>query len=72
MKELTNSTPTDFVKNYKLELSASLLKKSNSTVQEIMYKVGFNNRAYFYKEFSKKYNVSPGKFRNNDILDNQK
>lgn len=67
MKELTNSTPTDFVKNYKLELSASLLKKSNSTVQEIMYKVGFNNRAYFYKEFLKKYNISPGKYRDNEI-----
>lgn len=63
MKELTNSTPTDFVKNYKLELSAGMLKKTNDTVQEIMYKVGFNNRAYFYKEFTKKYGVSPGKYR---------
>jgi AraC-like DNA-binding protein len=63
MKELTNSTPTDFIKNYKLELSANMLKKSNDTVQEIMYKVGFNNRAYFYKEFTKKYGVSPGKYR---------
>lgn len=72
MKELTNSTPTDFVKNYKLELSASLLKKSNSTVQEIMYKVGFNNRAYFYKEFSKKYSVSPGKYRDNELSDIQR
>jgi len=69
MKELTNSTPTDFVRNYKLELSASMLKKSNSTVQEIMFKAGFNNRAYFYKEFSKKYNLSPGKYRDNELSD---
>ncbi len=63
MKDLTNSTPTDFIKNYKLELSANMLKKTNDTVQEIMYKVGFNNRAYFYKEFTKKYGVSPGRYR---------
>ena len=63
MKELTNSTPTEFIKNYKLELSANMLKKSNATVQEIMYKAGFNNRAYYYKEFLKKYKVSPGKYR---------
>lgn len=63
MKELTNNTPTEFIKSYKLELSAGMLRKSNATVQEIMYKAGFNNRAYFYKEFMKKYNVSPGKYR---------
>lgn len=63
MKELTNKTPTEFIKSYKLELSAGMLRKSNATVQEIMYKAGFNNRAYFYKEFMKKYSVSPGKYR---------
>lgn len=72
MKELTNNTPTDFIKSYKLELSATLLKKTNSTVQEIMYKVGFNNRAYFYKEFSRKYNVTPGKYRDNELSDIQR
>lgn len=32
-------------------------------VKEIMYSSGFSNKAYFYREFSKKYNKTPTEFR---------
>lgn len=47
----------------KLEKAAHLLKTTDMTAQEIMYQVGFSNNAYFYREFSKRYNISPIEYR---------
>jgi AraC-like DNA-binding protein len=46
-----------------LENAEKLLKTTNKTVQEIMYCCGFNNKSYFYKEFSKKYQLTPKEYR---------
>ena len=32
-----------------------------------MYVCGFNNKAYFYREFSKKYHLTPKEYRNQKI-----
>ncbi|WP_414478138.1 helix-turn-helix domain-containing protein, partial [Phocaeicola sp.] len=31
---------------------------------EIMFKCGFSNKSYFYREFLKQYGVSPKDYRN--------
>lgn len=64
LKELKDETPTEFIRNIRLKQAEILLKTTNETIQEIMYKCGFNNKAYFYRIFLKEYNKTPKKFRN--------
>jgi AraC-like DNA-binding protein len=33
------------------------------TVSEIMYRSGFANKSYFYREFAKQYGMSPTDYR---------
>ena len=64
LKDLTEKTPSEFVRTIRLEYAASLLKTTKLTVTEIMYKSGFSNKSYFYREFAKLYNTSPKEYRN--------
>lgn len=64
LKELNLPSPKDYVKEWKMNNAARLLQTSNMSVQEIIYECGFNNRAHFYKEFSKRYGMTPKEFRN--------
>ena len=64
MKELIGQTPTEYIRSIRLKQAEKLLKTTNKTVQEIMYVCGFNNKAYFYREFAKKYHLTPKEYRN--------
>lgn len=63
MEELTQKTPSEFVRNIRLKHAALLLKSTKMTVQEIMFKSGFTNKSYFYREFSKQFETSPSEYR---------
>lgn len=63
LKEITDKTPMDIIKDYRLTLAEHLLLTSNSSVEEIMFKVGFINRGTFYKAFSQKYEMTPRQYR---------
>lgn len=63
-KEILDTTPSEFIRTMRLDYAAKLLLSTKYTVMEIMYKSGFNNRSYFYREFAKKYKVSPTEYRN--------
>jgi len=64
MKDLIGQTPTEYIRSIRLKQAEKLLKSTNKTVQEIMYNCGFNNKAYFYREFAKKYHLTPKEYRN--------
>jgi len=64
IKELISQTPTEYIRSIRLKQAEKLLKSTNKTVQEIMYLCGFNNKAYFYREFAKKYHLTPKEYRN--------
>jgi signal transduction histidine kinase/DNA-binding response OmpR family regulator len=55
LKAITDQTVTEFVRNYRLEIAADLLKKGEFSVSEIAYKVGFDSLPYFSKVFQEKY-----------------
>jgi DNA-binding response OmpR family regulator/two-component sensor histidine kinase len=63
MKDLIGQTPTEYIRSIRLKQAEKLLKITNKTVQEIMYTCGFNNKAYFYREFAKKYHLTPKEYR---------
>lgn len=59
MKELTNQTPHNFIRNIRLKQAAKLLKQSNKNVTEVMWACGFNNAASFSTMFKNMYGCSP-------------
>ena len=62
-KKVASTSPNDFIKDYRFVTAAKLLVTTNLTIQEIIYKVGINNKSYFYREFFKKYNMTPKEYR---------
>lgn len=62
-KKITDLSPNDYIKDYRFIYAAKLLVTTNLTVQEIVYKVGITNKSYFYREFLKKYGVTPKEYR---------
>ena len=57
-------TCIEYINNYRLEIASSLLNKSEKSILDISFEVGFNNVSYFNKLFKKKYSLTPKEFRN--------
>ncbi|HEX7015512.1 MAG TPA: two-component regulator propeller domain-containing protein [Cyclobacteriaceae bacterium] len=56
---LTGKSPLEFIRTIRLQRAAQLLKKSQLTVAEVAYQVGFNNPKYFARYFKEHFNVLP-------------
>ena len=64
MKEVAGQTPSEFIKNIRLEEAARLLVEDPFlNVTEISDKVGFNSPQYFRKCFKEKYNQTPYEYK---------
>lgn len=63
LKDITEQTPANLIKEYRLAVVEKLLITSQGSVDEIMYKAGFNNRGSFYRLFSLKFGMTPKKYR---------
>jgi signal transduction histidine kinase/ligand-binding sensor domain-containing protein/DNA-binding response OmpR family regulator len=59
---LTGKSPLEFIRTIRLQHAAQLLAKSQLTVSEIAYKVGFNNPKYFTKYFKEEFNILPSNY----------
>ena len=59
---LTGKSPLDFIKTIRLKRAAQLLEKSQCTVSEIAYEVGFNNPKYFARTFKKEFGILPSEY----------
>jgi signal transduction histidine kinase/ligand-binding sensor domain-containing protein/DNA-binding response OmpR family regulator len=59
LQALTGKSPIEFIRTLRLQHAAQLLEKSQLTVSEIAYKVGFNNPKYFARYFKEEYKVLP-------------
>lgn len=59
---LTGKSPIDFIRSIRLQRAAQLLEKSDLSVAEIAWEVGFNNPKYFSKFFKAEYNVVPSEY----------
>ncbi len=62
LKALTNESPGELLRNFRLKRAAHLLANKSDTVTQVAYKVGFNNLSYFAKCFKALHGVSPSSF----------
>ncbi len=63
IRELSGKSPAEFIRSVKLEKAGMLLRTTRLTVSEIQYRTGFNNKAYFFREFAAFYHKSPKEYR---------
>jgi AraC-like DNA-binding protein len=63
---LTGKTPIEFIRSVRLKRAAQLLEKSQHTVSEIAYEVGFNNPKYFSRYFKEEFGVLPSAWQKNE------
>ncbi|MFK7934037.1 MAG: ATP-binding protein [Saprospiraceae bacterium] len=59
LKALTDKTPSQFIRSYRLQRALELLKKRELNISEVAYEVGFNDPAYFSRVFQKEFGSNP-------------
>ncbi|MBQ5347119.1 MAG: AraC family transcriptional regulator [Ruminococcus sp.] len=62
-RQLTGSSFTRYLKDYRLERAAQMLKNSDSRVSDVAFLVGFNNLSYFTRAFKTKYKINPKAYK---------
>ena len=64
IKALTDQSPGEFIRNYRLKRAAQILSHQGDNVTQVAYAVGFNNLSYFAKCFKELYGVAPSVYSN--------
>lgn len=67
LKELTNFSTRDFIRNIRMQQAARLFKEKKLSISEVAYAVGFDNLSHFSNTFKETYGVSPTEFVNNNL-----
>lgn len=62
-KEISSTSPGDLIKNYRMEKAARLLLNDDLSIQDVISDVGIASRSYFYKEFVRKFGMTPKEYR---------
>lgn len=62
VKALTGTSPSDFIRDYRLKRAADMIRQKADTITQIGYAVGFNDQSYFTKCFKKQFGVTPSEF----------
>jgi len=66
IKALTGQTTVNFIRTYRLNHAAALIKNKNATIAEIAYDVGFNSPSYFTECFREYFGQLPSEYSGND------
>jgi signal transduction histidine kinase/ligand-binding sensor domain-containing protein/DNA-binding response OmpR family regulator len=60
---LTGKSPTDFIRIIRMKKAAYLLKKTQLSISEVCFEVGYNNPKYFSSHFKKEFNTNPSDYK---------
>ena len=63
-QNIYHDTPANYLRTKKMEKAIDLLKRSDYSVSEICFQIGFNDTSHFTKAFKKHTQQSPLAFRN--------
>lgn len=59
LKQLTNFSPVELLRQIRLKRAASLLSTTELTISQIAYEVGFSSPSYFTKCYKEEFGISP-------------
>lgn len=60
---LTGLSTSAFIRDQRLRLAVQKLKKTDETIAEIAYSVGFSSPSYFIKCFKESYQMTPMEYQ---------
>ena len=63
LKELTNQTTRDFIRNIRMKQAATLLSEKRHAISEVANLVGYTNMGNFSTAFKELYGMSPSTYR---------
>lgn len=63
---LTGQSVADFMKTYRLNRAAQIIKSGESIISEVVWKVGFKSHAHFTRAFKQKFNCTPSQYMKNN------
>jgi signal transduction histidine kinase/ligand-binding sensor domain-containing protein/DNA-binding response OmpR family regulator len=67
LKELTNRSARDFIRNIRLKKAAELLLNHKLSISDIAYSLGFSNLSHFSTSFRDFYGQSPKEYREKNV-----
>jgi DNA-binding response OmpR family regulator/nitrogen-specific signal transduction histidine kinase len=59
MKAVTDTSPSDLIRSFRLNKAKALLESGDVTVAEVTYQVGFKDPSYFSKIFQEEFGILP-------------
>ena len=59
IKAITNLTPNEFIRSFRLHRAMDMLKQQSASVSEVAYETGFQNPSYFSKVFQEQFGQAP-------------
>ena len=65
MKAITNRTPNEYIRFFRLHRAMDMIKSNSATITEIAYEVGFQNPSYFSKCFQEQFGKNPSEVNSN-------
>ncbi|MCD7937679.1 MAG: ATP-binding protein [Tannerellaceae bacterium] len=63
VKSVTDKTPNEIIREYRLRIVDRLLVTTNLSIDEIITQSGFMNKGYFFRTFTQKYGMTPRNYR---------
>ena len=63
LRALTNKSTSEFIRFFRLQRAAELIRQDAGNMAEIAYQVGFNSQAYFTRCFQEEFEMSPTEYR---------
>ena len=63
MKQKTGYTFQKLLQRKRFQKAVYLLVETELTVEDIALEVGYENQSYFYRQFQKRYGMTPKKYR---------
>lgn len=63
LEGITDKTLHQIIKESRIEQAVKLLSSSKLTIDEIMYRVGYDNRSTFYRNFKEAMGMTPKEYR---------
>lgn len=62
-KLLYSKSVNEYVRQHKLEIARDLIKNTDASISEVVYKIGYKSRSYFSKIFHEYYGMLPIDYR---------
>lgn len=62
LKKLSKQTPSEVIKEFRLQRAHQLLRQNAGNISEIAYSVGFKSISHFSRVFKEKYSITPSQY----------